>query len=197
MKKSPSLVNEAFSLAETLHRGQSRKSTDIPYLYHLLSVAALVGEYGGSEQQVAAALLHDAAEDQGGLETLRMIETRLGAQVARYVRACSDCTVSPKPPWRARKEAFIAGISDLPDEVKLIVAADKLHNALSLRRDHRQAGESLWQRFSGGRAGTLWYYQAVSDALAQGWEHPILEELKDAVGHLMAEAHASPPVGET
>ena len=185
MNSSSTLVCEAFSLAESLHRGQSRKNTDIPYLYHLLSVAALVGEYGGSETQVAAALLHDAAEDQGGIETLQTIEARLGEDVAAYVRACSDCTVSPKPPWRARKEAFIAGLDQFPEEVKLIVAADKLHNAVSLLRDYRQVGDSLWQRFSGGRAGTLWYYQAVTDALVSGWKHPILEELREAVDNLL------------
>ncbi|HQE83456.1 MAG TPA: HD domain-containing protein [Candidatus Hydrogenedentes bacterium] len=185
MKRNPSLVSEAFSLAETLHRGQSRKSTDIPYLYHLLSVAALVGEYGGSERQVAAALLHDAAEDQGGHEALKTIEAHLGKEIASYVLACSDSTNIPKPPWRARKEAFIERIGQLPPEVKLIVAADKLHNVLSLLRDYRQVGESLWQRFSGRRAGTLWYYKTVTGALAEKWAHPILDELQDAVELLL------------
>ena len=43
-----------------------RKGTSIPYITHLLAVAAIVGENGGTEDEVVAALLHDAPEDQGG-----------------------------------------------------------------------------------------------------------------------------------
>ncbi len=188
MKHNSSLVIEAFCLAESLHREQVRKSTQIPYLYHLLSVAALVGEYGGSDRQVAAALLHDAAEDQGGHATLEAIEARLGGDVAAYVRACSDSLALPKRSWRARKEAYIGRIADLPGEVKLIVAADKLHNVRSLLCDYRQAGESLWRRFNGGRDGTLWYYRAVTAALEGSWRHPILVELREAVDRLVTVA---------
>ena len=170
-----------------------RKSTKIPYLYHLLSVAALVGEYGGSDRQVAAALLHDAAEDQGGQATLETIQERLGADVAAYVRACSDSLVVPKRSWRARKEAYVGRIADLPDEVKLIIAADKLHNVRSLLCDYRQAGESLWRRFNGGRAGPLWYYRAAAGALEGRWRPPILEELREAVERLMAVAGGPAP----
>ena len=193
MKYRSSLITEAFCLAESLHRDQVRKSTKIPYLYHLLSVAALVGEYGGSDRQVAAALLHDAAEDQGGQATLETIQERLGADVAAYVRACSDSLGVPKRSWRARKEAYVGRIADLPDEVKLIIAADKLHNVRSLLCDYRQAGESLWRRFNGGRDGTLWYYRAAAGALEGSWRHPILEELREAVDRLMAVAGGPAP----
>ena len=185
MKDSRSLTADAFFFAETLHRGQYRKQTSIPYVYHLLSVAALVGEYGGSEAQVAAALLHDAVEDQGGQETLTAIEQRFGSDIATYVLSCTDCLISPKPPWRERKEAFISRVARLPGEVKLIVAADKLHNMLSLLRDHRQTGDMLWQRFTGGRDGTLWYYQAVTEELTKDWDHPILAELCETVQRLL------------
>lgn len=184
MNTPPSLIAGAFSFAEQLHRGQCRKSTDIPYLYHLLAVAALVGEYGGTPRQVVAALLHDAAEDQGGEDTLRAIETHFGKDVAAWVRACSDCTSTPKPPWRERKEAFIERIPQIPASAKLIVAADKLHNVRSMLRDYRQQGEPLWNRFNGGRTGTLWYYESVAKTLAETWEHPILDELQDALERL-------------
>lgn len=188
MNNSPSLIAGAFSFAEQLHRGQCRKSTGIPYLYHLLAVAALAGEYGGAPQQVAAALLHDAAEDQGGEDTLRAIETHFGKDVAAWVHACSDCTSTPKPPWRERKEAFIERIPQIPDSAKLIVAADKLHNLRSMLRDYRQQGETLWNRFTGRRMGTLWYYQSVVKTLTETWEHPILNELQDAIERLLSVA---------
>ena len=115
-----------------------------------------------------------------------IIEAQLGFEVAEYVRACSDSTASPKPPWRARKEAFIGQIRGMAPEAKLIVAADKLHNTLSLLRDYRQVGEALWERFNGGRDGTLWYYPTVTQALEASWAHPILVELRNAVDGLLA-----------
>ncbi|MFO7976687.1 MAG: HD domain-containing protein [Candidatus Hydrogenedentota bacterium] len=186
MNSTPSLIAQAFSFAERLHRDQFRKNTDIPYVYHLLAVAALVGEYGGNDRQVAAAFLHDAAEDQGGEDTLRTIESHFGKEVAAYVRACSDCMSSPKPPWRARKEAFIQQLPELSAETKLIIAADKLHNVRSILRDYRQQGEALWERFNGGRAGTLWYHLSVVETLGATWQHPILNELQDAVKTLLS-----------
>jgi (p)ppGpp synthase/HD superfamily hydrolase len=177
-------VTKAFELAATLHRDQERKGEGVPYLTHLMAVAALVGEYGGDEDQVIAALLHDAAEDQGGDETLGRIRETFGAPVAEYVAACSDTTASPKPPWRARKEAFLARLTAMPAEARLIVAADKVHNALTIVRSLRRHGEAVWDRFKGGKEGTLWYYSEVVRGLSEGWEHPILNEVSYAVDRL-------------
>lgn len=171
----------AFLLAEELHRSQTRKGSDIPYITHLLAVAALVGDYGGDEDSVISALLHDAAEDQGGLETLARIRAEFGERVAACVAACSDAHTIPKPPWRARKEAHLARYPSLDGRVRLVLAADKVHNARSIARDLRQKGAAVWQRFTGQREGTLWYYRAALDALRDGWDHPILDELADAV----------------
>ena len=56
---------QALILATQLHANQVRKGSDVPYISHLLSVAALVLEDGGDEDEAIAALLHDAVEDQG------------------------------------------------------------------------------------------------------------------------------------
>jgi (p)ppGpp synthase/HD superfamily hydrolase len=58
--------DRALLYATHVHGGQVRKGTSIPYVAHLLAVAATVLEYGGSEDMAIAALLHDAVEDQGG-----------------------------------------------------------------------------------------------------------------------------------
>ena len=76
---------DALALASHLHREQIRKAADIPYISHLLAVSALVIEHGGDEDQAIAALLHDAVEDQGGMETAGEIERRFGERVARMV----------------------------------------------------------------------------------------------------------------
>src|SRR3954469_8645665 len=82
--------SEAVELARELHAGQLRKGTEIPYLSHLLAVASIVLEGGGSERDAIAGLLHDAAEDAGGQATLDLVRERFGDDVAATVEACSD-----------------------------------------------------------------------------------------------------------
>src|SRR5215831_5244587 len=142
--------DEAFQYAHGLHRTQTRKGTTVPYISHLMAVAALVIEHGGDEDQAIAALLHDAAEDQGGLATLGDIERRFGAKVAEIVSDCSDACTEPKPEWRARKKAYLAKLSTKPKCSLLVSLADKVHNAEAILYDYRVLGDRLWARFTGG-----------------------------------------------
>ena len=176
-----SRLTKAFELAVELHQNQKRKGSGIPYITHLLAVASLVGEHGGDEDQLIAALLHDAVEDQGGRTVLERIQEQFGPRVANLVAACSDSDATPKPPWRERKENHIRRMPQLEPEARLIIAADKLHNARSMVHDRRRIGDSLWNRFSGGRDGTMWYLDASLRALSTDWSHPILEELADVL----------------
>ncbi len=171
-------ILDALALAHVLHGQQTRNCGEAPYITHLFAVAALVGEFGGSEAQFIAALLHDAVEDQGGEETLERIRAQFGDAVADLVWACSDAWEDPKPPWRARKEAHIARVPDLPLDSRLIIAADKLHNIQSMTRTYTpESPDDYWAQFKGGRDGTLWYLDAMGAALEKGWSHPILDEL--------------------
>jgi (p)ppGpp synthase/HD superfamily hydrolase len=155
----------ALAYAATVHAQQTRRGTSIPYVYHLLAVAALVGEHGGDEEQVIAALLHDAPEDQGGQPRLDDIEQAFGARVARIVRGCTDTLDEPKPPWRPRKEAYILHLAEVELDVLLVSAADKLHNARAIVTDLRRDGVQSLDKFNGGRDGTLWYYASFVRAL--------------------------------
>lgn len=161
-------LGDATALAAELHAGQVRKGTRIPYLSHLLAVAALVAEDGGDVDTVCAALLHDAAEDQGGEPTLRLIQDVLGAQVSDLVRQCSDVVPESgveKPPWRERKEGMIARLPTLSEASLLIVAADKLHNIRSTLFDLESVGDEVWARFKTGRDGFIWYHEEMMRAL--------------------------------
>lgn len=178
-------VGSALQRMFDLHRSQRRKGNNVPYITHLLAVAALVGEYGGDEDQFIAALLHDAVEDAGGHDMLESLREEFGDRVADYVWACSDTAEDPKPPWRPRKEQYLAHLREAPPEVKLISAADKLHNARAITVDLRRIGPAVWDRFKGGRDGSLWYYREALDALAAGWDHPILDELRLAVEEML------------
>jgi (p)ppGpp synthase/HD superfamily hydrolase len=175
---------EALSYATKLHANQKRKGTDEPYIGHLLGVASLVLQYGGNENEVIAALLHDAAEDQGGPTTLQKIEMKFGKKVAAIVEACSDSFETPKPPWLERKKEHLAKIRKASPSVRLVCAADKLHNARSILADYRAIDERLWQRFSGGKEGTLWYYREMAKALKRPGSAPLVKELSRVVAEI-------------
>ncbi len=163
--------DEAFRYAHALHRAQRRKGTEIPYISHLMAVSSLVLEHGGNEDQAIAGLLHDAAEDQGGHATLAEIRTRFGDAVAGIVADCTDAWTEPKPPWRARKEAYLAALPRKPAASLLVSLADKTHNAEAILQDFRVQGDRLWPRFSGGFEGTTWYYAELAqcfDAVLPG-----------------------------
>jgi len=176
-----SRFSEALSLAATLHADQQRKVSDVPYLAHLLAVAALVMEHGGDEDECIAALLHDAVEDQGGMAVREEICRRFGETVVSIIDGCTDATETPKPAWRQRKEAHIARLRQAPAPVRLVTAADKLHNVRCIVCEYRRGGESLWRHFRGGRDGTLWYYRAVTDTLKHTGITPLVAELDRTV----------------
>ena len=177
---------EALPYAARLHRDQTRKGSDTPYVTHLLAVAAIVGENGGTEDETVAALLHDAPEDRGGRELLEDIRERFGDVVARIVDGCTDTYENPKPAWQPRKEAYVAHVAQAPPSVQLVSAADKLHNARSILADLRALGDELWDRFTGGKDGTLWYYRALVEAYAKNGANPVVEELDRVVREIEA-----------
>jgi (p)ppGpp synthase/HD superfamily hydrolase len=174
----------ALQLASDLHRTQTRKSTDIPYLAHLLAVAGLVLEHGGSEDEAIAGLLHDAVEDQGGRATADLIRREFGDAVADLVCALSDTEVTPKPPWRARKAAYLLHLEDAPIGVLRVSAADKLHNARSIVRDYLDVGDDLWNRFSAPSSDQVWYYRSLSDVFRRRLGGPLASDLSRAVADL-------------
>ena len=161
---------QALAFAAWLHEKQTRKGSGVPYISHLLAVSGLVIENGGSEDEAIAALLHDAIEDQsqrfGGADNLRTIlYDRFGEIVLGIVEGCTDADTTPKPPWRARKEAYIARLVNVDNSVLLVSACDKLHNARTLLTDLRERGDDLWVRFNAGKEGTLWYYRSMVETL--------------------------------
>jgi (p)ppGpp synthase/HD superfamily hydrolase len=169
----------ALMLAFDLHRDQERKGSGVPYVAHVLGVASLVMEHGGDEDAAISALLHDAVEDQGGLDILARIEAEFGQQVASIVLACSDSVSTPKPAWRERKEAYIAHLRQAGPDAQLVSACDKLYNLRTILADYARSGEALWSRFTGGRDGVLWYYGALANE-AFTLSNAVVDALRDA-----------------
>jgi GTP pyrophosphokinase len=180
--------DRAILYATHVHGGQVRKGTSIPYVAHLLAVAATVLEYGGSEDMGIAALLHDAVEDQGGEPRLSDIRNRFGDRVADIVRSCSDSVVNSsaghhKEDWQTRKSQYIEHLNTVDRETLLVSLADKIHNARSILRDLRkpEIGPTVWDRFKNSKEKTLWYYRELANAFQRLLPGQLAEELIEIV----------------
>ena len=181
---------KALAFAAEKHAGQKRKGTKIPYIYHPMAVASLVLEYGGGEDEAIAALLHDVAEDAGGQEALDEIRQRFGMGVAAIVEGCTDTLEKPKPKWLERKRAYIEHPQNAPRSVRLVAAADKLHNARAIVKDLRDLGDGVWKRFTASKEEVLWYYGALVAAFVARGSTPLVQELDRVVGEMHREAGA-------
>ena len=182
--------NAAFDLAHRVHEKQVRKGSGVPYVAHVMGVASIVLEYGGTETEAIAALLHDVLEDatpELGVDELRkIILEQFGAEVLAIVEHCSDTTERPKPPWRQRKQRYIEAAHHTPQSALIVSAADKLHNLRALLRDHRRDGDDLWSRFNpeAGRTGTLAYHRALAEIYLKRFPSPLTEDLNRALVEL-------------
>ncbi|MGQ9821892.1 MAG: HD domain-containing protein [Thermogutta sp.] len=174
----------ALSWAIALHGEQKRKLSGVPYVGHLLRVCGTVMEYAGDEDEVIAALLHDALEDQNRPGLADEIADRFGSGVLHIIKQCSDREDSPPPPWRKRKEAFLEHLKMADASVRLVTAADKLDNVRNLMTSYRVWGDRVWEHFRGGKEGTLWYYRAAVNVLRHASENPLILELELAVREL-------------
>lgn len=187
--------------AAVVHGKQRRKGTDIPYLGHLLGVASLVIDAGGTEDEAVGAMLHDAPEDQGGVQRLEDIRMRFGKRIADIVEACSDALEADpkdKGPWLERKKRYQDHLRECSDKsVFLISAADKLHNARSMLDDYRVVGDALWERFSrdGGRDRIIWNFRQLLEIYAAGpvdiRRRTIVRRLTDVVDELDRESRSA------
>jgi (p)ppGpp synthase/HD superfamily hydrolase len=177
----------ALAFSARLHGSQIRKVSGVPYISHLLAVTAVAIEHGATEDEAIAALLHDAVEDQGGEPTEQVIRRMFGNAVGDIVHGCSDSFTDSgheKSPWQERKEKYIADLRHASASIRLISAADKLHNARSVLADYHKMGEKLWTNFKGGREGTLWYYRSLTDIFMELGPKGLAEELDSVVREL-------------
>jgi (p)ppGpp synthase/HD superfamily hydrolase len=186
--KLTSRFTDAFGFAFQVHRKQTKKGSAVPYISHLLEVAGIVLAYGGDEDEAIAALLHDSVEDHPDIASFDAIGKRYGVEVAGIVESCSDASTIPKPPWKGRKEAYIAHLRHADQPVLMVSAADKLVNARAVLKDYREVGDQVWERFNAGKSDQLWYYREVTRALiaaaGDGRARALVEELARVVGEL-------------
>jgi (p)ppGpp synthase/HD superfamily hydrolase len=185
---------EAVEYARTLHT-ETRKSTSVPYLAHLLGVASLVlGENGYvdfhvTEDMAIAALLHDAGEDKGGEARLADIGARFGSEVERIVRGCSDSLLPEgveKEDWSVRKARYVDSLKQNKPDVLLVCAADKLYNARAILEDYRQIGDAVFARFTKGRDDQMRNFRALLGEFRRLGTNRLVEEFARTIASIEA-----------
>ena len=168
------LTTAALGLAAEQFANISRKGGDTPYLSHLLAVSALVMEHGGSEEQSAAALLHDIIEDcnVSATELVDLLVERgadqaVAERVTQMVEATTDGQASDKrnkSDWMRRKLTYLDGLAAKPlnHPALLVSLADKVHNAEATLAQVRsgQSANNIYAgtEFNAKAADQKWYY---------------------------------------
>ena len=95
------------------------------------------------------------------------------------------------------QEALVyAALRDAPLSVKLVAAADRLHNARDILADYRALGDALWSQFNGGKQGTLWYHRAMVSAFTEPRLRNLAKDLDATVTELERLANDGKPVLE-
>lgn len=179
----------ALTYAATVHNGQCRKGTTIPYISHLLAVCALILENGGDEDEAIAGLLHDTLEDHPESVTRESLQERFGRRVTEIVEGCTDTPPSygggAKPPWRDRKMHYVEHLRREGSSFARVSLADKLHNARAILADYRRLGDELWTRFNARKDEQLWYFRELVGAFQEaGAPLPMVKEFDEVVTEL-------------
>ena len=182
-----SKLSSALALAVQAHEGQVRKSTTIPYISHPMAVASIALEFGATENQAIAALIHDAIED-GGNKYANIIKAQFGDHVHDLVQGCTDGTpdhTGKKAPWLERKTAYLKHLQEASDEILLVSCSDKLHNARAIVSDLINEGSSVFDRFDATKIQTLWYYRQLANIFTNK-KCPPAKALDSAVSQMEA-----------
>jgi (p)ppGpp synthase/HD superfamily hydrolase len=177
----------ALAIALDAHKTQIRKGTSIPYISHPMAVASIALEFGATEDQAIAALLHDAIED-GGASYAHSIEALFGTYVLTLVQGCTDGIPDQsgeKALWIDRKTAYLEHLQEASDEVLLVSCSDKLHNARAIVSDLITEGPSVFNRFSATTEQTLWYYRQLATIFTNR-KTPPSKALESAVSQMEA-----------
>lgn len=185
-------LSSALALAIEAHEGQVRKSTSIPYISHPMAVASIALEFGATEDQAIAALLHDTIED-GGRKYEEVILSQFGQYVHDLVQGCTDGTPDKqgqKAPWLERKSSYLAHLQAASDDILLVSCSDKLHNARAIVSDLINQGPSVFDRFSSSKEQTLWYYRQLANIFTRR-KSPPAKALEAAVTQMEALSQTS------
>ncbi|MGI6561727.1 MAG: HD domain-containing protein [Clostridia bacterium] len=175
------MLEKAICVAAEAHKGQKRKGSGIPYIFHPLGVGAILAENGCSMEVITAGILHDTVEDTD--LTLSDIENMFGKEVARLVEGAGESNRHvPNVTWEVRKENTLYFLKNKADvKIKQIVCADKLHNIKSTEADYKRIGEKIWDVFNAPYEKQKRYYRSLLECFFGIEDYPMYRELKETV----------------
>lgn len=163
------LLNRAIVFAVKAHDGAFRKGTNVPYILHPMEVASITAALTEDVEVIAAAMLHDVAEDTE--YTIEDIRENFGERVASLVAAESENKREDRPAaetWQERKQETIDHMTKLSRDAKIICLSDKLANLRSIDRDIDHIGPAVWERFNQKDPKMhYWYYEKLYEALSE------------------------------
>ena len=163
-------IDRALAVAARCHAGQTRKDDPTPYIAHPMAVAMIVSDFTDDQDVAVAALLHDVLEDvPPSVYSAEDMTAEFGERVTELVRGVSEEKTAGEetPPWRVRKEGYLASLLEDDEECLLISAADKIHNLRSMVTAHDRLGDEMWNVFNAGPEEKLWFYGAIADTVAE------------------------------
>ncbi|MGJ8610352.1 MAG: HD domain-containing protein [Octadecabacter sp.] len=126
------MIDIARIYAQAAHRavGQRRKYTGECYTVHTVDVARLVQEFGGTDDMIAAAHLHDVVEDTQ--VTLSDIGDVFGVQITELVTWLTDIS-KPEDGNRATRKAIDRDhLAQAPADAQTIKCCDLISNTASI-----------------------------------------------------------------
>lgn len=163
-------IDRALAVAARCHAGQTRKDDPTPYIAHPVAVAMIVSDFTDDPDVAVAALLHDVLEDvPPSVYSADDMIAEFGDRVTELVRGVSEDKTAGEvtPPWRVRKEGYLAALAEDSEECLLISAADKIHNLRSMVAAHERLGDDMWGLFNAGPQEKLWFYRSIADAVTR------------------------------
>jgi (p)ppGpp synthase/HD superfamily hydrolase len=137
------LILRSLKFATEAHKGQLRKYTNEPYIFHPIHVSNVVKLAGGSIEMVAASLLHDVVED---CESVSMCDIlQFGVVVHRYVYFLTEPIKIVGINRKARKRIYNEQLGNSPVAVKTIKLADSIHNMECIYKYDKKFGVTYFE----------------------------------------------------
>jgi len=172
-------ISKALNLAGALHEGQTRKGDGLPYIVHPFAVALILMDYSEDEDVIIGGLLHDTIEDTDYSE--EQITKDFGSRVAQIVMSVTE--TNKDDPWQKRKDDYLAHLKEANYEAKLLCAADKIHNLLSMIAAYKKFGKKAENAFNAPLDKKIWFYNACYKIIKEDQKMPkeLMAELQTAL----------------
>uniref|UniRef100_N2AGL2 HD domain-containing protein n=1 Tax=Eubacterium plexicaudatum ASF492 TaxID=1235802 RepID=N2AGL2_9FIRM len=176
----------ALEFALKAHKGQVRKGSSVPYIFHPIETALITMTLTRDQDIIIAALFHDVIEDTR--YSAKEIEDAFGSRVAHLVQMESENKrkgQDASETWKIRKQEFIDGLERKSKDEKVIALADKLSNMRATRQGYLKNDERFWERFHQKDKNMHgWYYRAVADRLREFEDTDAWKELNRLIGEV-------------